>query len=1263
MKQFRHFLVPIAVCLLGPLPLLTQTALTSLHGSVTDQTGAVLAGAQITITDPDTGVLAHAVTDAHGNYDIEQITPGKYMIHVDAIGFTSQEQKQVELLVNQPATASFKLSVASTSQTVLVVDTASTLNTEDATVGTPFNTEQIQTLPFEGNNVLDLLSLQSGVLFLGDETQQQQDSPGGSRSGSVDGARSDQSNVSLDGVDDNDQNNGYAFSGVLRSTRDSVEEFRVVTTNSNSDAGYSSGAQVSLVTRSGTNQYHGSLYEYYRPTNTVANNWFNKQAEIEEGEPNIPPKFLRNTFGGSFGAPIQKNKLFYFVAYEGQRTAEDLQETLEVPTQSFRNGYVDYYTPTCSGSTAYACNNGLVTLSPANIASMDPNCSADGTCPLGAGVNPAAEAYYARLPLPNGNQLGDVNNLASYTFASPNPINLNTLIAKLDYNLGAKHRLFVRGNLQDDHTYGPEQFPGQPPNYRIIDNSKGIAAGDIWTISNALVNNFRYGLVRQGYANRGVTDGNYVKFQDIATLSGVGNTSQVVSVPTNDFVDDVTWVKGNHTFQFGGNYRLLFNNRSSDATLYNNAEVTYVCLGYGAIAGTGSSLDPDAFGFPTVSSISAYDVAVADVVGMITVATQYYNNQYASGQLTPLPPGQWVNQQYITNEFEYYGQDSWKIRPNLTLTLGLRHSLEQVPYERNGQEVVPTVNLGQWLDARWRGAAEGEVVDPAFGFTQGGRANGKAGFWSMDKFDLAPRFAVSWQPLQKTTVRAGFGTYYDHFGQGIVDSFSQSGEFGLITSNQAPVGAADADTAPRFSTATTVPTSIIPTINVTGATPVIPPDVLALAWGADQNIHTPYSYAFNFGIQQQLHRNMILEATYTGRLGRRLLQMRDVSEIDDMADPQSGTDYYTAERQLDQLNDAGTPVANVPNIQYWEDMFPWMAGNGMSATQNIYNLYFTGSPGPEAGFRGNESSALFILDVPPSSGGGCSAPTPSGCFRFFDPQYASLYAWSSMGTSSYNGAQLALHQQTSHGIQFDAYYTFSKSIDLGSDVERSGPTATSFGGYSSQIINVYNPRGNRGPSDFDVRQAVTVNAIGALPFGRGRLIGGNVNRFANAIIGDWNLTGLTHWTSGLPFSSIDGLGWNTDWADQSWNVQTGPIASGGHQHDSLGQPNAFHNQTGNSSTTAALSNIRPPYAAETGNRNNYRGDGYFSIDSGLSKVLALSERHQLKFAAEMFNTTNSVRFDPASINNDPWFGGATYGEYTSLLTQGRRMQMSLRYSF
>jgi hypothetical protein len=1237
MKSHRTLSL-LAACVLAPIALIAQTAVTSLHGTVTDQSGALVPNAHVSLSNPETGFKSERVSDVHGEFAFEQITPGKYTVLAQSTGFSAQKQT-IELLVNQARTVDFKLTVAAANvETVDVVDTASTLNVSDATEGTPFDTLQIQALPFEGNNVLDLLSLQAGVLFLGDKTTSQQDSD--SRSGAVDGARSDQSNVTLDGLDDNDQNKGYAFSGVLRSTRDSVEEFRVVTTNSNADSGRSSGAQVSLVTRSGTNSYHGSLYEYYRPTNTVANDWFNKQAEIESGKPDIAPKELRNTFGGSFGAPLKKDKLFYFVAYEGQRTAEDQQVTEEVPLPSFR-----------SGNITYATGSGTYTLDPGDIAKMDPNCSANGSCPLGAGVNPAAEAYYAQLPASNGVQLTDGYNLASYTFASHAPQSLNTLIAKIDYNIHDRHRLFVRGNLQSDHTDSASEFPGQPADYGLIDNSKGIAAGDVWTINNALVNNVRYGLVRQGYANRGTTTQNYVTFQDIANLTAAGYTSSIINVPTHNIADDITWNKGKHTLQFGGNYRLILNNRSSDATLFNSAEVTYELLAVGAIANTSvqgqppASLDPGGFGFPSVSGNydAAYNIAIADITGLITYASEYYNNIYSNGQLSALPAGEWVNHHYLTNELEYYGQDSWKIRPNLTLTFGLRHTLMQVPYERSGQEVAPTINLGQWFDARWKAANGGSVDQPAFGFAQAGRTNGRAGFWNMDKLDLSPRFAVAYSLNPKTSIRAGFGLYYDHFGQGIVDSFDQQGEFGLVTADRSPVGQY-VDTTPRFSSPTTVPTDIIPPITVTGKTPVIPGDDLALAWGIDQNLTSPYSYAFNFSVQRQLAHTEMVEATYTGRLGRHLMQMRDIATPLDLVDPKSGVDYFTAATALDKLADAGTDVSKVSKIAYWENMFPWLAGQGLTSTQVAYENF--------APFRGNESSALFVLDAIPDY------LTPNNdLYRYFDPQYSSLYVWSSMGTSSYHGLQLALHHQETHGLQFDAYYTLSKSIDLGSDAERAGPTATSNGGYFSQIINVYKPKGNRGLSDFDVHHSVTANVLSALPFGRGKLIAGGAGPIVNAFIGGWNLTGLTHWTSGLPFSSVDGLGWGTDWADQSWNVATAPIASGGHGHDSGGQPNAFKNQT------AAIADLRPPYPGEAGERNFYRGDGYFTVDTGLSKVFSITERHQFKFAWETFNATNSVRFDPASISNNPFGNPGSYGRYTSLLTQGRRMQLSMRYSF
>ena len=320
------------------------------------------------------------------------------------------------------------------------------LNLVNASLGNAVDDATIQSLPLEGRNVPDLLSLQPGVLYLGDWNDQSYDS----RSGASAGARSDQGNITLDGVDNNDQVNGYAFTGVLRSTLDSVEEFRVTTGGYGADSGRSSGSQVSVVTKSGANRIQGSLYEYNRSSLGEANDWFNKQAEVSSGLPNVPGKLIRNTFGLSLGGPIQKDKALFFANYEGQRTSENQQETLTVPTASMRAGNIQYL----AGGT-----NSTIALSPAQIAAMDPNCLGNGTCPWGPGVDPNVLAVLNQYPAPNGFSAGDGLNTASYTWSAPDPASLNTYIARFDYMPTHRNWLFARGNLQNDKSFSAPQFP------------------------------------------------------------------------------------------------------------------------------------------------------------------------------------------------------------------------------------------------------------------------------------------------------------------------------------------------------------------------------------------------------------------------------------------------------------------------------------------------------------------------------------------------------------------------------------------------------------------------------------------------------------------------------------------------------------------------------------------------------------------------------------------------------------------------------------
>lgn len=670
--------------------LTAQTATTALRGSVSDPSGAVVAGAAVDLDNPATGQQIARRTDGKGEYVFSPIDPGEYVIKVSAPGFANQS-KQAEILVNQPATINFALGIQASATTIDVSGTAQTLNVTDATIGNAVGNQTIEALPMEGRNVPDLLSIQPGVLYLGRVINQNNDS----RSGAVAGARSDQSNVTLDGLDNNDQTNGFAFTGVLRATLDSTEEFHVTTTNANADAGRSSGAQVSLITKSGTNKYHGSLYEYNRNTFATANNWFNKQAELREDLPNTPGKLIRNTFGGTAGGPIRKDKLFLFFNYEGQRTAENQQVTQIVPTANYRAGLLTYLFDNNSGST------GANTLSVNQVAQLDTPCVTNGVCPWGSGPDPNVLSFFKQFPLNNGFTEGDGYNLGSYSFSSPAPGSLNTSIAKLDYSLRDKHHVFVRANLQKDTQRGAENFPSQPPSTNLEDNTKGIAAGHTWTISQNLVNDIRFGYARQGFSLRGIGTGDYVNFTGLTPLQAETRTT-VVHVPVNNLVDNLSWTRGNHTLQVGANWRQVHNDSGSDASSYNSAS-----LNPGTMAG--NAPDPATIGEPGVDSgfTNSYLFAYTYLVGSVTKRSNIYNYQVANGGKSAalLPDGTFINRHFRANEWEGYLQDSWRVLPSVIITYGVRYTLLQTPYEVNGQQIATTVDTHEWFLKRGEAAA------------------------------------------------------------------------------------------------------------------------------------------------------------------------------------------------------------------------------------------------------------------------------------------------------------------------------------------------------------------------------------------------------------------------------------------------------------------------------------------------------------------------------------------------------------------------------
>ena len=1219
-----------------------QSASTSLRGTVKDPSGALVPNATVTITDNSVNKTFTATTNGEGTYQFPQIPPSHYLITVTAQGLGS-ESKTAELLVNQPATIDFKLTVQANTITVDVSASAQTLNTTDASEGGSMGNEMIQALPSETRNVPDLLSLQPGVLYLPNTTD--------SRSGAVNGGRSDQGNVTLDGVDDNDQVSGFSFTGVLRETQDSIEEFRVATSNTNADEGRSSGAQVSMVTKSGTNKFHGAAYEYNRPTFTVANDWFNKQAELNSGANNVPGKLIRNIYGGDVGGPIFKNKLFFFGNYEATRKAESTEVSQTVPTAAYQAGSITYVD--ASG------NNEI--LSPAQVAVLDKGCQVCKTpaYPNPPGPNPNALAYFNALPTANGTNAGDTLNTGSFDFASPNPVRLNTAIGRIDYEPNDRQRIFVRGNLQDDFTGGTEQFPGQGPQNKIQDNTKGITAGDTWTISPTLVNDVRYGYIRQGFDNRGAGVGDYVDFRFISTETAETRTS-ITSVPVNNIVDNLNWTKGKHSIQIGGNWRLIHQNNSTDANSYNSGSSNPYWLGGSAPAPKDLST-----GFA-----QSYTTAYANLVGVIPSVTDVYNYHVTSPtSASLLADGAPLVRRFKANEFEYYIQDAWHPTPNLTITAGIRHSLLQTPWETTGQQITPTIDTHNWYQEREYAAEQGRTVEGDLAFAPSGPYYGKPGFWPRAKDNIAPRFAIAYSPDQKTSIRAGAGIYYDHYGESLINNYDQHGSFGVSSQITNPASVYQTETAPRFISRTTLPFN-----NGVGAAtesfPNIPAEYNALiSTGLDSQIHTPYSESLDFSVQRELPGGFTLEAAYVGRMGRHLLQSLDLAEPTNYKDPQGGGSYFNAGAQLYKLVDqnGGNALATVPKIPFFEDMFPWMANfdfNGETATQAIYSDEWAPS-------RQNLGATTALIDLDLYCGSAYPNPYgnvdakgndfPYNCpanftSRFWQRQFASLFSLSSNGMSYYNAGQLTLRHPMSHGFQLDVSYTYSHSIDEGSDTERN-PALT---GNFSIIYNTWNPALNRGSSDFDTRHLVTVDYVYQLPFGRQKALLGSSSKLVDAVVGGWQLSGIMRGTSGLPWGLYE-PGYTTNWTYGSAAVITGQVKM--HRHfDANGNPQFFADPDAINNGLSTGTPVRLPYPGEAGERNNLRGDGYFDLDSGLSKNWKFGEWGNLKFAWEVYNVTNTVRFDPAFIGSQLTQGNVGIASVPTL-SSPRRMQFSLRYDF
>jgi hypothetical protein len=1238
-------------CLLASLALICTTGVvlgqagtSTIRGTTVDPTGAVIPGATVTITNPGTGLTRSQTTNELGSFNFELIPPGKYTLEAETKGFKKKVMSGVQALVGAPTDVKVQMELGSVAETVTVEAAAAAVavNTQDASLGNNFVTQQIVELPLEARDTRSLLTLQPGV----------------TRDGYVAGARSDQSNVTLDGVDINEAQTNALDSNVLRLNTEAIQEFRVATLNPNADLGRSSAAQVNLVTKSGTNSFHGAGFEFYRSVGMTANNFFNNAA----GVPRVP--LLRHSFGGEVDGPIIKNKLFFMYSYEARHDTTATSVVQQVPLASMGQGQLRYVD----------ANGAIQVLSTAQLNAIFP----------AVGINPVAVATLAdaarRYPA-NDFTVGDSTpghllNTAGYRFNAPTPVRLNSNILRFDWNINTKQNAFVRLAKIYDLTGQASQFPDTPaPNN--WSHPSGIAVGHSWTINPRVVNSFRYGLTRQAFSQLGDSNANAVHFRLVYEPYAYTRTISRTT-PVHNFVDDVSWVKGSHTLQFGGNIRLIRNNRINYAGSYDDMSMNP--SGYqqgGNVLSDPVSAYLLGKGLPDLASVSETQNAVSALIGRFS---QYTANFRFNTDGSLLATGSPSKRDFATEDYDVYFQDAWKLRSNLTMTFGLRYGIARPVYETNGFEVRPTVPLGDYFEKRLAGAAAGVPFNDPITINPSGPVNGKPGMYDWDKTGFQPRAAIAWSPgfehgwmrslfgaPGKSVLRAGFGMFNDYFGEALATFFDNNNSLGFSSNTTIPVNTYNVTTKPApLFTGYGQDVRSMPRVTVPGSLtfPLSKPMDMGerIENSLDSNLRMPREYTITLTYERELPAKLFMQVSYEGRMGRRLLAQRDVLALNNLKDPKSGMDWYTAATTLEKIRQTRPPANTaVPTMPYFDNIYS-------SNLRNIMADYY-GDDSIPANFTPTQTIFWIARNYYSNDWTDIQADLDLARFGngqsplWMQPQYGALNVWSTVANSNYHGMIASVRQRFKNAY-WDFNYTFSHSLDDASGLQAAG-------GYDTDafIINPIRQRDNYANSGFDMRHQINVNGVFTLPFGRGQLLGGNANEGADTIIGGWKLSSIFRWNTGLPvYAPYDDARWATNWEVQSFGVLTRDL-----------QPCVTRNPAKlfGCNTTYAYQSFRNPYPGETGQRNIFRLPSYISLDMGLNKSFKLGETRKLELRWEVFNVTNTQHFGNVD-NMDTSRSGygiradtlvrnlipaTNWSNFTGIQGNPRIMQLGARFSF
>ena len=1197
-----------------------QVGTSSITGTVLDSQGLAVVAAKIVATNEATGASYPSQTTSSGEYSISGLPPGTYTVTVTQQGFRTFNSTHNDLTVGTPLVVNVKLDVGSAKEVVQVESAYERLDTTSAMLSDVMDRRAIQNLPLNGRNPLNLITLQAGLV---------QRSTGGAGSGThVNGSRDRAFNVTLDGIDINEPSVPNPQSNVFRLNTDNVQEFRVVTQNPTAEFGRNSGANIALTSRSGTKEIRGDVYEYFRNPVLNANDWFNNLQGIEK------PNFKLHQYGVNMGGPFWGKKTFWFGSWQGQRLnfTESISQAFgRIPlvyTQSARNGLFRYVVGTVNGRTSNspalvdpktgALLPGIATCSSTVIT----NCIATfSVVAAGAGaaggpfpLDPVMGQFINSPPLANNFTTGDGLNTAGFVSKPPSSQPEARWLARFDHQFNDNNSIFVRYTIAfadtkqgDFLNRRPQVFPGFPPLGEVSRRPSNLAVNYRRVFSPHLVNSFTAGYARFqfdflfGRANPNFP--NIPPFQPSNITTPFNNQSGTARwLTTVQYVDDLGYTHRNHLISVGTNIRFLqHNDQRSFVGGVNNAPAVFF---------SGTVRDPSAI-MTLPSNISSTDKArlrnaINELLGLPSSERQAF---FTSGLGGYTPSGLYVRGARA-HQYNFYAQDAWKIRRNLTINAGLRWEWNRPGAEANNLILRPDRPVNSW--------------SPTTPVTFGARDT----FWDRENADaVGPRLGVAWNPFSdnNTVLRAGYAILFDPISTfqlvpilGLVPGSSAACSFS-VAGNESATAATNC-TLPANASAPVgrgFPLSLPP--------PTVPPsafvspsplssNVAPPAGAIDPNLQNPTVHEWDLALQRELPRNIVAEVGYVGKRGTHLYRAYNLNQLKINHDGFLQSFVIARNNLINCGNPVGTSSCGQPL-----GILQTILGSSLNSTSTTSAI--------NTRLLNNAAGSLAALI---DSNFFNKLVTATGNPSFFrpNPQFSSIFYFDSGGDSYYHGLQIHVRRHEPN-FDFGVSYTFAKSIDDMSVDPVGAVSGGAVGNNSRTPTDIYNFAVDRGRSDFDRTHVVTGYAVWNLPFGRGKRWGSSVPTYLHRMIGGWTTTTILTATSGEPFSVLSGEFTNSDVRSSRADI-VGPVPGTGvfQNISSITGPTVFPaNALPQINPTGSPFTIPAPGSSGNQGRNIFTGPNYFNLDFGVAKQFDLTERFKLQFRADFFNLLNHANFD------------------------------------